>query len=346
MSITHTRRQILQAACASALPLTLFGCSGGQKNGEREPLVVAGLPVTCNLTLPVACTGKEAAIKAGTAANDFRFEYNKYSGWPEIKESLMAGRIQAGYMLAPLVMDLADKKIPVKIVSLGHRSGAVIMVRSDSSYEKFADLRGKRIAIPSRFAVDHLFVRRMLKESGMTVRDVELVEMAPPDMPAALYARQVDAYATGEPFGAVAEVGGYARILYMTRDKWPSYVCCVLTVRQELIDRNRPQVQQLVDHVLSAGAWLEAGQANRDRAADLVAAPDLFNQSPGIIRHVLSNPRDRVTYADLRLVRSELDDLMEAALEAGIIRERIPYERYVDDSFQRAARPVDIRVER
>jgi len=38
----------------------------------------------------------------------------KYSGWPEVKESLMAGRIQAAYMLAPLVMDLADKKVPVK----------------------------------------------------------------------------------------------------------------------------------------------------------------------------------------------------------------------------------------
>ncbi len=47
-----------------------------------------------------------------------------------------------------------------------------------------------------------------------------------------------------------------------------------------------------------------------------------------------------MTYADLRLVRSELDELMEAALEAGIIRQRIAYERYVDDSFQRSARPV------
>ena len=46
-------------------------------------------------------------------------------------------------MLAPLVMDLADKKIPVKIVSLGHRSGAVIMVRGDSPYKKFKDLTGK-----------------------------------------------------------------------------------------------------------------------------------------------------------------------------------------------------------
>ena len=54
----------------------------------------------------------------------------------------MAGRIQAAYMLAPLVMDLADKKVPVKIVSLGHRSGAVIMVRSDSPYQHFQAARG------------------------------------------------------------------------------------------------------------------------------------------------------------------------------------------------------------
>ena len=54
-------------------------------------------------------------------------EYSKYSGWPELKESLMSGDLQAAYMLAPMVMDLADKDIPVKIVSIGHRSGAVIM---------------------------------------------------------------------------------------------------------------------------------------------------------------------------------------------------------------------------
>src|SRR3954463_8849384 len=120
------RRQLLQGAAAAALPLAIAGCSSDDRKAPH--LVVGGLPVTCNLTLPVACVGKDAAIKAGTAANPFTFEYSKYSGWPEIKESLMAGRIQAGYMLAPLVMDLADKKIPVKIVSLGHRSGAVIMV--------------------------------------------------------------------------------------------------------------------------------------------------------------------------------------------------------------------------
>jgi hypothetical protein len=37
---------------------------------------------------------------------------------------------------------------------------------------------------------------------------------------------------------------------------------------------------------------------------------------------------------------------MEASLAAGIIRQRIAYERYVDESFQRGARPVDIHVAR
>jgi NitT/TauT family transport system substrate-binding protein len=150
-------------------------------------------------------------------------------------------------MLAPAIMDLADSAIPVKVVSLGHRSGAVIMVRTDSSYKNFKDLTGKRVAIPSRFAVDYLFLRKMLAREGMTLKDVDVVEMAPPDMPAALYAKAVDAYATGEPFGAVAQRAGYARPLSMTRDEWPNYICCVLTVREELIKENRPVVQQLVE---------------------------------------------------------------------------------------------------
>src|SRR6188768_1711346 len=312
------RRQLLQGAMAAALPLSLYGCAG-DKSARREPLIVGGLPVTCNLTLPVACTAKAASIKAGTATNDFEFEYSKYSGWPEIKESLMSNRIQAAYMLAPLVMDLADKKIPVKIVSLGHRSGAVIMVRTDSAYQKFADLRGKRIAIPSRFAVDFLFLRKMLARENMTPKDIEIMEMPPPDMPAALYANAVDAYCTGEPFGAAAQRAGYARPLRMTRDEWRNYICCVLTVREELINE-----------VLGAGVWLDAQRANRDKAVAIAAGRRFFNQDPNILRFVMENPTDRVTYGDLRMIRSEFEELMELSLAAATIKHPIPYETYVD----------------
>jgi NitT/TauT family transport system substrate-binding protein len=271
-------------------------------------------------------------------------EYLKFSGWPEVKESLMTGRIKAAYMLAPLVMDLADKGIPVKIVSLAHRSGAVIMVRTESPIKTMKDLKGKLIAIPSRFAVDYLYVRKLLKKYGMTEKDIDIIEMAPPDMPAALYAKSVDAYATGEPFGAVAQRAGYARPLYMTRNDWPNYICCVLTVREELIRENRPLVQQLVNYTLEAGRWLDSSPENRKRAVELAAAPSFFNQDPRVLQFVMDNPRDRVTYQDLRLIRSEFDELMQFSIEAGMLKRPVPYEKYVDESFTRNARPVSISL--
>ena len=336
--IDQRRRLLLGGALAASLPLAGMAPARAASNS----LIVGGLPVTCNLTLPVACVARAANNKSGGAA--FDFEYSKYSGWPEIKESLMTGRIQAAYMLAPLVMDLVDKRIPLKIVSLGHRSGAVIMVRTDSPYKRFADLKGKRIAIPSRFAVDFLFLRKMLARENMSPKDIEIIEMAPPDMPAALYAKAVDGYCTGEPFGAAAQKAGYARPLAMTRDEWRNYICCVLTVREELIKENRPMVQDLVNHVQSAGNWLDAAPANRGKAATLAAGRKFFNQDPNVIKFVMENPADRVTYGDLRMIRAEFDDLMKLSMEAGTLKKPIEYERYVDESFVKAIKPVTVSI--
>src|SRR6185312_239120 len=289
-----SRRDALRGLAAAALPLGGIGCSRKNPNA----LLIGGLPVTCNLTLPVACVAKSIA-KAAPGTPHFEYDYEKISGWPEVKESLMSGRIKAAYMLAPLVMDLADKGIPMKIVSLGHRSGAVIMVRTDAPYQHFRQLTGKRIAVPSRFAVDFLFLRRMLAQENMRIEDVVIVEMAPPDMPAALYGNAVDAYCTGEPFGAAAQSAGYARPLRMTRDEWPKYICCVLTVREELIQENPAMLQDLVNQVLGAGQWLDQDPANREKAVKIESGASYFNQDPKIIRFVMQNPSDRVTYGDL-----------------------------------------------
>lgn len=341
---TLTRRQFLMGTAATLLPLGALSCSNARQE-TNEPLVVGGLPVTCNLTLPVACTAKANSNAAAAAgATNFRYQYSKYSGWPEIKESLMAGRIQAGYMLAPLVMDLADKKIPVKIVSLGHRSGAVIMVRTDSPYQHFKELTGKRIAIPSRFAVDFLFLRKMLARENMTPEQIQIIEMPPPDMPAALYANAVDAYCTGEPFGAAAQRAGYARPLRMTRDEWRNYICCVLTVRDELIEHNRPMVQELVNLVQGAGVWLDEKQENRDKAVKIAAGREFFNQDPAILQFVMENPTDRVTYGDLRMIRAEFEELMQLSVEAGTLKHPVPYESYMDESFVKNAQAAAIPI--
>jgi NitT/TauT family transport system substrate-binding protein len=184
----------------------------------------------------------------------------------------------------------------------------------------------------------------MLTREKMTPKDVVIVEMAPADMPAALYAKAVDAYCTGEPFGAAAQRAGYARVLRMTRDEWRNYICCVLTVREELIHQNRPLVQDLVNMVAGAGTWLDQGPANRAKAVSIAAGRKFFNQDPKILDFVMQNPPDRVTYGDLRMIRSEFEDLMQLSVEAGTLKAPVPYEKYVDDSFAKAVKPTAIQL--
>ena len=139
-----------------------------------------------------------------------------------------------------------------------------------------------------------------------------------------------------------AQSAGYARALRMTRDEWRNYICCVLTVREELIKENRALVQDLVNHILGAGVWLDQKQENRNKAVTIAASRKYFNQDPNIIRFVMENPTDRVTYGDLRMIRAEFEELMQLSIEAGTIKNPIAYEKYMDESFAKAARAATI----
>src|SRR5258707_12049283 len=69
-----------------------------RSRARLDTLEVAGLAVTCNLTLPIACVARERDRTVARA----NFEYKRYNGWPEVKESLLTGKVNAAYMLAPL----------------------------------------------------------------------------------------------------------------------------------------------------------------------------------------------------------------------------------------------------
>ena len=103
-------------------------------------------------------------------------------------------------------------------------------------------------------------------------------------------------------------------------------------------------VQDLVNQVLGAGTWLDQQPANRETAVQIAAGQKFFNQDPKIIRFVMQNPTDRVTYGDLRMIRTEFEELMQLSMAAGTIKHAIPYEKYVDEQFARNAKPATIAL--
>ena len=96
--------------------------------------------------------------------------------------------------------------------------------------------------------------------------------------------------------------------------------------------------------VAGAGVWLDQGPGNRAKAVNIAAGRKFFNQDPNIIRFVMENPTDRVTYGDMRMIRSEFDDLMQLSIQAGTLKAPVPYEKYVDESFVKAAKPATIAL--
>ena len=273
------------------------------------------------------------------------FRSQKFTDWPTVKEALIAREVGAVFILAPMAMQLKADGIPCKVVYLGHRDGTAIVVGTDSDIRDFGDLRGKTIAIPSRYSNQNILMRKMMKEWGMAPDSINLREVPPPEHPTALLAGSIDGYIVGEPFAAKAEIDGFGRVLYHTKDIWPDFISCVLVVHEDLIDEQRELVQELVDGIAKSGKWLDESHEHRMDAAE-VAAEVYYFQDPELLKYVLSKPVDRVKYTRLELLEEEFNEIADLAFEIGVLDRPIAFEEYADPSFSRSVEELDWNLER
>ena len=238
-------------------------------------------------------------------------------------------------------MKLREQGVPVKIVYLGHRDGSTVIVRKDLPAKDLRDLRGKTFAIPSKYSNQYLVILKLMEDQGVRPEEIRFVEMAPPDMPGALASRAIDAYFVGEPHAAKAELDGSGRVLYHAKDIWPRFISCVLVVHERLI-RERPElVRDLVRGIAESGEWAEGHRLEAAR----VAAP-YFRQDERVVRYVLTQPPDRVSYRMLTPTDEEMQKIADMALKAGILEKPVSISELVDRRFIPAEiRPANIQAD-
>jgi len=111
-----------------------------------------------------------------------------------------------------------------------------------------ADLKGKRIGAQLG-TFSELFVREMLNRNGLTLGDVQLVNVPPEQVPGAL-GDKVDAGHTYEPFTSEAINNGY-HVLFSSSDT-PGLIVDVVAFRGSVV-RERPE-----DIRAFVAAWTEA----------------------------------------------------------------------------------------
>jgi NitT/TauT family transport system substrate-binding protein len=257
-----------------------------------------------------------------------RFESQRFTDFPTIVESIKSGRLEATFMIAPLAMKLREQGVPVKILYLGHRDGSTVMVQKDSTAKSLRDLRGKVFAIPSKYSNQNLVIHKLMEDQGVKQDEIRFVELPPPDMPGALAAKAIDAYFIGEPHAARAELDGSGRVLYHAKDIWPRFISCVLVATEKLIKERPAMVKDLVRGIAESGEWAETHRLD----AAKVAAP-YFRQDEKVVRYVLTQPPDRVSYRMLTPTDEELQQIHDMALKARILEKPIEMKYLIDRSF-------------
>jgi NitT/TauT family transport system substrate-binding protein len=303
------------------------------KAHAKEELTVGFLPVTCHLTCPVT----DFATKTSTST---RFVSQRYTDFPTVVETMKAGRLDATFMIVPLAMRLREQGVKVKICYLGHRDGSTVMVKKDSDIHSLKDLAGKTFAIPSKYSNQNFVIHKKLEEEGVDPSTIHFIEMPPPDMPGSLAVGRIDGYFVGEPHAARAEIDGTGRVLYFAKDIWPHFISCCLVVTEKLIDEKPDVVRDLVRGIAQSGEWAET---HRLEAAKVVAP--YFVQDEKLVRYVLTEPPDRVSYRMLTPTDEELQKIQDMGIKLGVLEKKVPMSELIDRSFiPKKIEPANIQV--
>ncbi len=283
--------------------LLLTAC--GKKNDENV-VRIAYLPITH--ALPLAGLEKADGVKV---------ELVKYGSWPELLDALNTGRVDAASVLIELAMKAKAQGIGLTAVALGHTDGNVIVVTQDVNSAK--DLKGKTFAIPHRASSHHILLQEALAKDGLTIDDVNVVEMAPPEMPSALANKQIAGYCVAEPFGAAGVLTSKGKVLYRSDELWHESICCGLVVN----DKAYKEKKTLIDKVITL--YEKQGKELSDKEVALSKAKTLLTQGEEVLRQSLQ----WINYANLKIKKEAYDDLSEKVKKYGIIDNPPTFEDFV-----------------
>jgi sulfonate transport system substrate-binding protein len=133
-------------------------------------------------------------------------------------EFLNAGSIDFGSTAGSAALIAKINGNPIKSIYVYSRpEWTALVTTKDSTIDKIADLKGKRVAV-TRGTDPHIFLVRALQSVGLTEKDIVPVLLQHPDGKTALIRGDVDAWAGLDPMMAQAELQDGARLFYRNPD--------------------------------------------------------------------------------------------------------------------------------
>lgn len=228
----------------AAISLLMTGCSsnGGDtsaaptpvEDGALEELNIVGVPVVDMAALYVG----DAQGYFEEEGFDLNIEFGQ--GTAAMIPALLKGQYDVQYGGSVNLLQATDAEIPVVAIAPGGRTTGVkgddhggVLVNAGSDLKSAKDLEGKTVAVNALRGLHEIAIWASVRNDGGDPTKIEFVEMALPDMGAALENGQIDAASTSEPFLGVLQGEGAELISSPYVEADPNFVTALYFVTAE-----------------------------------------------------------------------------------------------------------------
>jgi ABC-type nitrate/sulfonate/bicarbonate transport system substrate-binding protein len=262
--------------------------------------------------------------------NNSTAEMVSFNYGPPIVEAALAKGLNATFLgIVPSTV-LLSKSDDWLIVARMITYQEVLVVRNDSNISTIADFKGKRLGVP--FATGpHPAVIKALEDAGLTPgKDVELINIKPADLAAALGAKQIDGGAWDASLAFAVEQKGIGHQLAAFKDYG------VIMVSKSYAKAHPEQVKNFLKAVKEADFFVAQ---NKKQAFEWYAKDSSF-----AISYIESLPliepnysAENINQVDISLSKetiAELQDRADYLQKIGIISKHVDIASSIDQIYQ------------
>ncbi len=317
---------VAMPAIVRAAPPTLrYSTAGGLGSNEIETVIFSDF------------MRKNVLRRIGKA---YELDVTYARATPEAASMLAAGQMDMAVLTPPVFASTVIKNAVQNGLAIvgdcyqdareGYASPS-FFVLEDSAITKPDDLRGKTIAVNAFGSTPDVVLSTYLEKHGLDPRkDLRVVEVAFPNIGAALRAKRVDCGVLPLPFGATEQARGGVRALFSGRDVFPPYIVICQVATNDILKSAPDAVRAFLADYVDGLHWLY-DPANRKKAVDITA--DLSKSPPEVVNSYFLTDKDYFRDPNACVTPALLQPLVDAMTRLKLIDRHIDMAQYVDGQY-------------
>ena len=232
----------------------------------------------------LALAKRQGALEKRLSDRGISVEWSEFTSGPPLLEALGAGALDFGATgdVPPLFAQAANGNLLYVGIYTGSPESSAILVRKDSPIQTLADLKGKKVAF-KRGSSAHNVAVKALRKGGLTISDIQPLDLTPPDAAAAFKTGAIDAWSIWDPYLAIAEADPDTRILATARGIVDSF--SYFLANGDFTKDNPQVIIDVIDELAKVGA---AAQSDLD--GTVKAMSEITGVPAEVTRVVLTRP--------------------------------------------------------